>query len=119
MSKSKPQRKVSPIERLAAPHMPAPRAPLRVFAATEPEADNVNHPPHYKRGGLECVDIVEAMADGWEPQTALRLGQAVQYVFRHAHKGHHDDGTQDLRKAIWWIQREIDARLATAGARHG
>ncbi|HEU4589395.1 MAG TPA: DUF3310 domain-containing protein [Steroidobacteraceae bacterium] len=72
--------------------------------------DLVNHPPHYMRGGLECVDIVEAMAEGWEPQTALRLGQAVQYVFRHAHKGNHRDGTQDLKKAIWWIQREIDAR---------
>lgn len=96
----------APIEKLAALHEPLVSSQPQADA---PKPEMINHPPHYKRGGLECVDIVEAMAYGWRPQTALRLGQAVQYLFRYQHKGDLSDALADLKKAVWWIQREIDA----------
>ncbi len=89
---------------------PARRSPAFEGPITTLKADLVNHPPHYIRGGVECVDMVEATVTGWSPQTALRLGQAQQYIFRHAHKG---EAVRDLKKAIFWIQREIDALEAT------
>lgn len=69
--------------------------------------DNVNHPAHYKRaGGMECIEAIEAMVSGWPPETAYRLGNALKYLWRHKEKG----GTESLRKAIWYIERELTAR---------
>lgn len=100
--KSRPMRKgTAPVRR---------SAPKQRSKAEAPAVDMVNHPPHYVRGGVECVDLVEATVTGWSPQTAVRLGQAQQYIFRHAHKG---EPVRDLKKAIFWIQREIDALEAT------
>lgn len=66
--------------------------------------DNVNHPAHYKRpGGMECIEAIEAMVSGWPPETAYRLGNALKYLWRHKEKG----GTESLRKAIWYIEREL------------
>jgi hypothetical protein len=48
--------------------------------------DNVNNPPHYKRGGLEVIDVIEAFG------LNFHLGNVVKYVLRHKDK----DGLQDL-----------------------
>jgi hypothetical protein len=61
--------------------------------------DVVNHPPHYKRGGLECIDVIEGFGLGF------RLGNAVKYILRAGHKG---DRLEDLRKARWYLDREIE-----------
>ena len=66
-------------------------------------ADNIN-PAHYKRaGGMECIEAIEAMVAGWPPETAYRLGNALKYLWRHKEKG----GSESLRKAMWYIDREI------------
>lgn len=61
--------------------------------------DMVNDPPHYKRGGMEVVDIIEAFGLNW------RLGNACKYLLRAGYKG---DKVEDLEKALWCIKREID-----------
>lgn len=65
------------------------------------EADPVNHPPHYKTGGVETIDFIEAK------DLNYRLGNVVKYVSRAGKKG---DPIQDLEKAAWYLQREITAR---------
>ena len=63
--------------------------------------DSVNHPPHYKTGGIETIDFIEAKDFNY------RLGNVVKYVSRAGKKG---DPIQDLEKAAWYLQREITAR---------
>jgi len=63
--------------------------------------DPVNHPPHYKSGGIETIDFIEAK------DLNYRLGNVVKYVSRAGKKG---DPIQDLEKALWYLQREINAR---------
>lgn len=62
-------------------------------------SDMVNQPPHYKAhpSGIECIQIVEHMT--------FNLGNAVKYIWRNDEKG---SPIQDLEKAKWYIQREID-----------
>ena len=66
---------------------------------TEPKADPVNHPAHYKVGGIETIDFIEAKALGYH------LGNAVKYITRADHKGNR---LQDLQKAKWYIDRAIE-----------
>lgn len=65
-------------------------------------AEEVHHPPHY--GGdttYECIKVVEAWGLGFA------LGNCVKYVCRAGKKG---DALTDLKKARWYLDREI-ARL--------
>lgn len=61
--------------------------------------DIVNHPPHYTEhpSGVECIQITEHMN--------FNLGNATKYIWRAGLKG---NAVQDLEKARWYIQREID-----------
>jgi hypothetical protein len=60
--------------------------------------DNVNHPAHYKVGGIETIDFIEAKKLGYN------LGNVVKYLTRADHKG---NKLEDLRKAQWYLTREI------------
>jgi hypothetical protein len=69
----------------------------------EPKADPVNHPEHYKTGGIETIDFIEAKNLGYN------LGNVVKYITRADHKG---NKLQDLQKAQWYLNREIDKAQA-------
>jgi len=64
--------------------------------------DVINHPPHYKSGGVETLDFIEAK------DLNYRLGNVVKYVSRAGKKD--SDPVQDLEKALFYLKREIDAR---------
>lgn len=64
----------------------------------EPKHDNVNHPAHYKVGGMETIDFIEAKGLGYN------LGNVVKYITRADHKG---NLVEDLKKARWYLNREI------------
>ena len=66
--------------------------------AATPQADNVNHPAHYKVGGIETIDFIEAKGFGYN------LGNVVKYLARAEHKGNREE---DLLKARWYLNREI------------
>jgi hypothetical protein len=74
-------------------------------AAMKILADNdlVNHPPHYKSGGVETIDFIEAK------DLNYRLGNVVKYISR-AGKKVGSDPVQDLEKARFYLEREIEAR---------
>lgn len=65
----------------------------------EPAPDPVNHPAHYKVGGIETIDFIEAK------RLNYNMGNAVKYITRADHKG---SRKQDLEKAIWYLKRELD-----------
>ena len=64
--------------------------------------ETVNHPSYYKTGGIEAIDVIEAWGLGFN------LGNVVKYIARAGHKT--TDGLQDLRKAAWYLDREIKRR---------
>jgi len=64
--------------------------------------DPVNHPAHYKAGGVETIDFIEAK------DLNYRLGNVVKYVARAGRKA--TDPIEDLKKARWYLDREISVR---------
>jgi len=66
---------------------------------TTHHTDMVNHPPHYKAGGIETIDFIEAKGLGYH------LGNVVKYVSRADHKG---NKLEDLKKAQWYLSRAIE-----------
>jgi hypothetical protein len=67
-------------------------------------SDPVNHPQHYVShpSGVECITVTEHFG--------FNLGNAIKYVWRADLKA---DALEDLRKAIWYIDREIQKRERT------
>jgi hypothetical protein len=65
--------------------------------------DPVNHPKHYTShpSGVECIQITEHMG--------FNLGNAIKYVWRSDLKG---NDVQDLEKAKFYIERELQKRRA-------
>ena len=70
--------------------------------------DSVNHPKHYTsskakcqscNSGIECIQITEHMG--------FCLGNAIKYLWRADLK---NDAIEDMKKAIWYIKREIERR---------
>jgi hypothetical protein len=63
---------------------------------------NVDHPQHYQpKSGIEAIDVIEAF------DLNFHLGNAVKYILRSGKKKT-SPGPEDLRKAIWYINREIE-----------
>ena len=58
----------------------------------------INHPSHYNMGKFEAIDVIE----DW--QLNFNLGNTVKYISRAGHK---DNIIQDLKKALWYLDREI------------
>jgi hypothetical protein len=72
-----------------------------VQVATVKSNDPVNHPKHYTNhpSGIECIQITEHMG--------FNLGNAIKYIWRADLKA---DAIEDMKKAVWYIQREIAKR---------
>ena len=73
---------------------------LKLLDAHKP--DLVNHPEHYRSGGIETIDFIESK------DLNYRLGNVVKYISRAGKKD--SDPVQDLEKAAWYLKREIEAR---------
>jgi hypothetical protein len=67
--------------------------------------DLINHPPHYTShpSGVECIDVTEHFN--------FNIGSAIKYLWRHNYK---HDPISDLKKAKWYIDREIGRILTTS-----
>lgn len=75
--------------------------------------DPVKKPGHYTYGRYECIDIIEdILADARGPEGFL-IGNAIKYLWRFQHK----NGTEDLEKARWYLDRAITRRRAMDGTR--
>jgi predicted ArsR family transcriptional regulator len=98
-AKSLPMTALAPVNRV--PPKRGRPSKVKTFFATSNKsikADNVNHPPHYKAGGIETIDFIEAKSLNYN------LGNVVKYITRADHKG---NKLEDLQKAQWYLNREI------------
>jgi hypothetical protein len=77
----------------------------RARAMVEALYDPVQHPVHYTKhpSGIECITITEHMN--------FNLGNAMKYLWRAGEKG---DYVEQLKKAKWHIEREIN-RVGSKG----
>ena len=70
------------------------------------DKDMVNSPPHYNKYGVECIDaIMSATGEGFE---YYLQGNIMKYLWRYRYK----DGSQDLKKALWYLNKLIEIRDA-------
>ncbi len=67
---------------------------------TQNNSEEVDHPNHYNQiTGVECIDVIEQLKLGFN------LGNTLKYIWRCDDKGKR---VQDLKKAAWYLQREIN-----------
>ena len=88
-------------ERMIGDLAPEPQT-VPPMSTVAPVRSAVNHPNHYNIGKIEVIDAIEA----WELN--FSLGNAVKYIARADHKG---EPIEDLQKARWYIDREIERRM--------
>jgi hypothetical protein len=74
-------------------------------------SDAVNHPKHYTTGKIEVIDFIE------DKELNFNLGNVVKYVARAGRKKSQgksleNKALEDLKKAQFYIQREIETREA-------
>ena len=65
------------------------------------ENDNINHPSHYTDGNIEVMDFIE------DKQLNFARGNVIKYVSR-AGKKYPNKELEDLKKAMWYLNREIE-----------
>ena len=65
--------------------------------------DIVNHPPHYTKGDIECIEAIETQLTREEYRGYLK-GKIAEYNWSEKHKG----GIEDLKKAQWHLNRLVD-----------
>ena len=70
-------------------------------------SDVVNHPSHYTEGGVEPIDLIESQG------LNFNRGNVVKYVVRAGRKKSKGKTLlvkelEDLKKARFYLQREID-----------
>ena len=71
--------------------------------------DKVNHPQHYTRGNIEVIDFIE------DKGLNFNLGNVVKYVARAGYKKSsgkyiEEKAREDIKKAKWYLEREIARR---------
>lgn len=67
--------------------------------------DMVNHPPHYCKGGIECIDAIKASMSP-EAFSGYCKGNIMKYIYRYEEKG----GAEDLLKARVYLQWLINEK---------
>jgi len=63
-----------------------------------PPPDPINYPPHYTATAIEPIQAIEAWGLGF------CLGNCVKYIARAGRKG---PALEDLKKARWYLERQI------------
>tara|TARA_Y100000593_G_scaffold26224_1_gene52156 strand:+ start:166 stop:405 length:240 start_codon:yes stop_codon:yes gene_type:complete len=63
--------------------------------------EKIDHPHHYNKGTIEAIEVIE----DWNLD--FHLGNAIKYICRAGNKSR-ETYKEDLKKAIWYIQRKVD-----------
>jgi len=67
---------------------------------TPEEVDMVNAPPHYRQGGIECIDAIRAALTPEEFRGYCK-GNAIKYIWRERYKG----GNESMDKADYYLNK--------------
>lgn len=86
-----------------------PMAQVNAFmnqdANEKPVENAIEHPQHYNRGSIECIDALNAMVEGWDnPVASVLAWQTVKYIWRHPFNG---KPVEDLKKAQFYLERLV------------
>ena len=94
-------RQTTEFERTPADEVSLKKLSQRFRQALDDTHDTVNSPAHYTTGDIECIEVLEQLAeDGHD----FRILNAIKYLWRYRHKG----GAESLAKARWYIERVIN-----------
>ena len=66
---------------------------------------NAINPAHYQKGGVECIEAIEASMSK-EAFKGFLKGNCIKYIYRYENK----NGAEDLKKAEWYLLRLIALR---------
>ena len=79
------------------------RPKFRMMLSMQETQDMVNCPPHYTRGNIETIDIMEAKSTPQEFKGHLKL-TALKYLTRAGHK---ESELQDAKKTQWYVNKWV------------
>lgn len=79
------------------------RDALNAEVVSDEVVDVVNSPSHYKSGGIEAIEGIEASM-GPEAYAGYLKGNIMKYMWRYERKG---KPIEDLKKARWYLDRLI------------
>ncbi len=65
--------------------------------------DVVNHPLHYTKGRIECIDAIDSATTGKSGIEAVCVANIIKYLYRYEEK----NGLEDVKKAKWYINKLI------------
>lgn len=65
--------------------------------------DVVNHPSHYTKGRIECIDAIDSATVGKSGIEAVCVANIIKYLFRYEEK----NGLEDVKKAKWYLNKLI------------
>ena len=65
--------------------------------------DVVNHPSHYTKGRIECIDAIDSATTGKSGIEAVCVANIIKYLYRYEEK----NGLEDVKKAKWYINKLI------------
>lgn len=65
--------------------------------------DLVNHPRHYTKGDVECIDALDAAVVGKPPDEAICVANVIKYLWRYEEK----EPLRSLQSARWYLDRLI------------
>lgn len=67
------------------------------------DVDVVNHPSHYTKGNIECIDAIDSATVGKTGIEAVAVANVIKYLWRYEEKG----GLESVRKAQWYLNKLI------------
>lgn len=79
-----------------------PECGIPFLDADETKDDNVNHPAHYTKTSIECIDAM-IETQGVAAVTSFCVCNAFKYLWRHNEK----NGDEDIRKANWYLNKAV------------
>ena len=85
---------------------PLPKEDRAIKMPESSKPDNVNHPKHYCKGGVESIDFVKAAVSNLSGFEAVCVANIIKYMWRYKEK----NGLEDVMKAakyLEWLQEEV------------
>lgn len=85
---------------------PLPKEDRAIKMPESSKPDNVNHPKHYCKGGVESIDFVRAAVSNLSGFEAVCVANIIKYAWRYKEK----NGLEDVMKAakyLEWLQEEV------------
>ena len=73
------------------------------FIPYNKNTNNVNHPSHYNKGNIECIDAMVS-AYGKDTVSDFCICNAFKYIWRYKYK----NGIEDLKKAQWYLNKVVE-----------